>query len=222
MKELSRTTLFALLKVAVILIVVQAARAALTMACTGVLGVQGTVMQPVTGLLAMAAVGSVLFALARIRGIPLSLLPRFTNSKDRILYIIATVIVGGFILAVPLLARDFSLNTLLSLLYTAIVTPIFEEVLFRGYAWNRLKPHFKVELTVCMVTAAMYAIWNLGYIDFALTFSNGATAAGIIMLLVSNAMLGLIMGLIMGIARILSKNCYPSILLHIVLCLIVR
>ncbi len=220
MKETTGKTCAALFKVIVLVTLAQAARATLTIICTNLLSDVG-IPQPVIGLLSVGAVASVLYALARMKGVPLSVLPKITNSKDRVLYILASGIVVVAVLAVPFFTRDLSLNTLLSLAYSAIVLPVFEEVLFRGYVWNRLKPCFKVELTVCMVTSVIYAVWNLGYIDIALSISNGATAAGVAMLLISHAVLGLVFGLIMGIARLLSKNCYPSILLHIILSLFI-
>ncbi len=171
--------------------------------------------------LVLTVIGTMLFALARLAHIRLGALPAITSSKDRILYIAATVITVLLLLQVPLKTRDFSLPTLLAFSYTAVVLPVFEEILFRGYVWSRLRTQFVPEVTVCMVSAVLYGVWEAGYLDLLLA-GGSLTAAGVVMSLITNMVFGLILGLITGLARLISKNYYPSILIHIVLSMVLR
>ena len=44
------------------------------------------------------------------------------------------------------LIRGFSLQNMLMILYGGIITPVFEELLFRGTLWNKLRHYINKEL----------------------------------------------------------------------------
>ncbi|MDT2602151.1 CPBP family glutamic-type intramembrane protease [Enterococcus hulanensis] len=62
--------------------------------------------------------------------------PRFSSR-----YLFATGIVGLLLVTTP---ANYSggIEAILLLIYSSIVTPIFEELIFRGYVWNQLSVIF--------------------------------------------------------------------------------
>lgn len=169
----------------------------------------------------LSALCALLLALARFWRIRLYLLPVFTSSKDRVLYILSACFTVFVLLLSPIRTRDFSIAAVVGLLYTGVIIPAFEEFLFRGYLWARLRKSFKPEVTVCMLTALLFAVWRAGYGD-AWLFERGFAALDFTMAVITNAVLGLMIGLFTGFARLFSKNCVPGLLLHIMLAAVLQ
>ncbi len=169
----------------------------------------------------LSALCALLLALARFWRIKLYLLPAFTSSKDRVLYIASACFTVFVLLLSPLKTMDFSVASIVGLLYTGVIIPVFEEFVFRGYVWARLRKSFKPEITVCMLTALLFAVWRAGYGDMWL-FDQAFSAVDFTMAVITNAVLGLTVGLITGFARLLSKNCVPGLFLHIMLAAVLQ
>ncbi len=86
--------------------------------------------------------------------------------KTRILYIIGLTLL--VILAVSPYTFEWELHVLIIGLLFGIITPVFEELLFRGYIWTKIfesggmvNPN---RLTLITVTL-LFMVWHLGYID---------------------------------------------------------
>lgn len=94
--------------------------------------------------------------------------------------------------------------------YSSLVTPIFEELLFRGYVWNRLTVIFKSESSVYLWSSFLFGVWHLGYFD-SLAFR---VETDLVQALFWKVITGLFYGLVLGLLRWKTKNCYSTMLLH--------
>ncbi len=167
-------------------------------------------------IMVLLTLSAFILALSRFWRLRLYLLPAFTSTKDRMLYIAATCVTVFVLVTAPIRAGGFSLSVTTSLLYSAVILPAFEELVFRGYLWARLRKSFSPEITVCMVTSLLFAAWKVGYGDL-WTFGGGFSAVDFFTALLTVTVSGLVLGLVTGTARLLSKNCVPGLLVHMVL-----
>ncbi len=161
----------------------------------------------VASLAAMALVTAALLAVCRRKGVALSVLP----ARFGPLYIAATALFGALLIATPILTRDTAPAKLLLLFYSAIVTPVYEELIFRGFVWNKLEACLAKPWAVYAVNALLFALWHLGCAD-ALAFRVGAE--GLANALLWKAITGLGFGLVLGALRLKTRNCYAAMLLH--------
>lgn len=124
-------------------------------------------------------------------------------------YFFVTGIVGLLLVTTP---ANYSgeIEAILLLIYSSIVTPIFEELIFRGYVWNQLSVIFKRSVPVYLWPSVLFGIWHLGYFD-SLAFRVGE---GLPEALIWKVITGLCYGLVLGLLRLRTKNCYSTILLH--------
>lgn len=115
------------------------------------------------------------------------------------------MIVVVLFLANPGLYVD-TMKAVLLLIYGSIVTPLFEELVFRGYVWNRLEGIYEKPTTVMVLNAVLFGVWHLGYIISPLM--NGEWMA------LSKLVIGFAFGMILGFVRMKTKNCYSTFLVH--------
>lgn len=141
------------------------------------------------------------------KGISLSVLP----TRHKIIYTIATVVALALLISTPFITRERSLFIVFSLVYSTLITPIFEELIFRGYVWNKLEERFTRKLTVYIITTLLFAVWHIGYID-SIAFRVASSNVPFIMLM--KVVTGLCFGVVLGAVRCKTKNCYSTILLH--------
>ena len=142
---------------------------------------------------------------ARLRRTPLSVFPEPFGKR----YIIYTCVAAALLICTPSHFIDGYQAVLLSV-YGSIVTPVYEELLFRGYIWNRLRGVMERELSVCLWSVALFTVWHLGYMLPQLLSGNW------------NAVLwklaaGLGYGAVLGYVRMRTHNCYSTMLVHGVL-----
>lgn len=124
-------------------------------------------------------------------------------------YIIATCVVVALYITTPA-NYIVGFQVVLVLFYGSIVTPVYEELLFRGLFWNWCKKYWKNERTVYVWNVLFFTVWHLGYMVPNLVEGNW------------NAVLwklaaGLGYGIVLGLVRMKTKNCYACILVHGVL-----
>jgi uncharacterized protein len=98
-----------------------------------------------------------------------------------------------------------------------LIVPAFEELLFRGYLWNRLQNKLdkcKIErsgfLTFIIITA-LFSLWHIGYMD---VFLIHPMHPDLTMMLISKLMIGLVLGTIVGLIRLKTGKTYASFLFH--------
>lgn len=153
--------------------------------------------------------------ISRKRNINLSIFPHNQRKGIIIRYFIITVVVLFIIISTPIFSGGFSFNIIITLALSTIATPIFEEVIFRGYVWNELKHYYRSEIIIYILNTILFAIWHIGYVDnigFKIALRGDIT--GLPFIVFMKVTTGLCFGIIIGFARYKLKNCYAAILLH--------
>jgi len=149
---------------------------------------------------------SVVFVLfTKKQKVSLSVFPEHFNK----FYIAGTCLAVVLLVATPSNYSD-EFQAIILLIYGSIVTPIFEELIFRGYVWNKLNAVFEKEWLTYIISTVLFAFWHLGYID-SLAFR---TETGLAYVMLWKAITGLCYGIVLGIVRLKTKNSYSTILLH--------
>lgn len=96
------------------------------------------------------------------------------------------------------------------LLYSCVVTPVFEEIMFRGYIWNRISEVCSNRWVVYGTVTILFGLWHLAYMD-SLAFH---VESGLFPIMVWKVITGLCFGLILGAVRMKSSNCFATMLVH--------
>lgn len=154
---------------------------------------------------AMILLTFILILVMYCRKIPLS----FSPERFGLFYIIITVVTALIYILTP---SNYSggYQAVMLLLYSSVVIPVYEELIFRGYVWNKLRASFSGEWTVYAISAILFALWHIGYID-SLAFR---TQTGLLNVMTWKVITGLCYGIVLGAVRIKTKNCYSTVLLH--------
>ena len=120
-----------------------------------------------------------------------------------------TFFTGLFLLLLMLSPANFKqgLPAVGVLLYGSVVTPLYEELIFRGYLWNRLSAIGNSPRRLILYTALLFALWHVGYMVNALVEGNWVAV-------ISKVLVGLCYGLLLGWVRMKTGNCYATCLLH--------
>lgn len=95
-----------------------------------------------------------LCAYKRRRNIKVSALP----VKFGKIYFFATFLTILFFVITLFFIRGFSLQNMLMILYGGIITPVFEEMLFRGVIWNKLRYYIEKEWKVYLLVTALFGL----------------------------------------------------------------
>jgi len=159
----------------------------------------------VASMFAMAVLTVLLIVFAKKQKVSLSVFPRIFNK----FYIIGSCVTAALLVATPSNYID-GFQAILLLFYGSIVTPIFEELVFRGYVWNRLNTLFKKEWATYVITTVLFGVWHLGAID-SIAFRVEIGLANVMLMKV---IVGLCYGVVLGAVRLKTKNSYSTILLH--------
>jgi len=133
--------------------------------------------------------------------------------RTRILYILGLTFL--VILALSPYTFEWELHILILGLLFGIITPLFEELLFRGYIWGKIsKSRGMVNpngLTLITVTL-LFMVWHLGYADVLML--HPLATSSLTMIMISKMGIGLVLGLIVGYLRLKTGKTYVSILFH--------
>jgi membrane protease YdiL (CAAX protease family) len=159
----------------------------------------------IAAMFAMSILTVLLIVYAKKRKIALSVFPRGFNK----FYIIGTCIAVALLITAPSNYAD-GFPAIVLLFYGSVVTPIFEELIFRGYVWNRLNTLIKKEWVTYVITTVLFGVWHLGYIG-SVSFRIETGLANIMMWKV---IVGLCYGIVLGAVRLETKNSYSTMLLH--------
>lgn len=156
-------------------------------------------------MFAMIVITILFVIFSKKHNVSLSIFPH----KFDVFYISLTIVVIVLFLMTPF---NFTGGTqgIMLLVYGSIITPIFEELIFRGYVWNKLNMIFSKEWKTYVTVTVLFALWHLGYID-SIAFRVGNSLANIMMWKVIT---GFCFGIVLGAVRIKTKNSYSTILLH--------
>lgn len=152
---------------------------------------------------AMLILTGILFGLSKKAKTRLSVFPkRFTWP-----YIGATVLFAVLLIASP---ANGGMESVFLLAYSCIVTPVFEELLFRGCIWDQLSGIFGGKWATYLTTTILFGLWHLAYID-SIAFR---LEDGLLSVMVWKVVTGLCFGIVLGAVRMKTKNCYAAMLLH--------
>lgn len=123
-------------------------------------------------------------------------------------------IVAGCVSAILLISTPSNFTggyqAIMLLIYGSIVTPAYEELIFRGYLWNRLNTVLSKEISVFIWSVVLFTVWHMGYMIPQIVSGN-------ITAVVWKLAAGLGYGMVLGLVRLKTKNCYSTMLLHGVL-----
>ncbi len=156
-------------------------------------------------MISMILLICIVITIARIFDLKMSVFPRKFSSK----YIACSAI---FLIVLILNPSNFfgNINAILLLIYSSIVTPMYEELVFRGIVWNQLAKLWAIEIIVYVINALLFGFWHLGYIGtVAFRISDG-----LMTIMIWKVITGLLFGLVLGFVRLKTKNCYSTMLIH--------
>lgn len=131
--------------------------------------------------------------------------------KQKIIYALCTFLSLGLLFSTPMLAEDFSILTIVNMIYSSVIIPVYEEFIFRGLCWNMLKEKNFGEFKIFIITTILFSVWHLGYVDS--LFIN-AFESKIVYVVFMKMVTGLCFGIVLGLTRYATKNNYSTILLH--------
>ena len=126
-------------------------------------------------------------------------------------------IIGVSIIFLMVISSFFFMDNLSSSmnLRFGLVSPVFEEILFRGYLWHRLKKCKVEDISIIFITGLFFGLFHLfGYYEY--SYETGFTTEAPVMLnvLIQKVLLNIAFGLLLGYIRYKSKKLYPSFLIH--------
>lgn len=126
-----------------------------------------------------------------------------------------TTAIGAIVLLLLVTTLFLFPDMLLVNLVAAILFPVFEELLFRGWIWSRLELLVSQKHSgwvTWLVTTALFAIWHLGY--FATVMQNAEPSASFIETMFFKVVVGGAVGFLAGLARWRSGSVYGAIFVH--------
>ncbi|MFA0832690.1 MAG: lysostaphin resistance A-like protein [Methanobacterium formicicum] len=133
--------------------------------------------------------------------------------RTRILYITGFSVLSTLILSQYI--SEWELSVLIFSIVFGIITPIFEELLFRGYIWSKLHESDGIispDILTFLTVTLLFGVWQLGYIDFFIR--NPVIMGNAGMLIILKIGISLVLGLIVGFLRFKSDKTYASIIFH--------
>lgn len=211
-----------ILKILVALIVIQLIRAAIMDGLWYAVkpGDNLAIFQALNGI-SFIIVGLILLMIFRPSLKDLSLDWQDIRLRTKILYVVAGLILVTLIILPIFLKLDQDL-IVMGFVFGLIV-PAFEELLFRGYIWNKIENHPEMNensllikrrgLCTLVVVTLLFGVWHLGYIDVFLIHPK-INPDGLTTLLISKFSIGIILGTIVGFIRLKTGKVYGSFLFH--------
>lgn len=193
-----------LIEAILLLIILQAVREILEMIMNSFVIDESFTHRMITmTIMCFLSIGMVL--LAKITKTKLSIFPEHFGKG----YIVGTIVAAVLLISTP---SNFigGYQAILLLIYGSIVTPIYEELIFRGYIWNRLEQVLTKERYIYIWSVGLFTLWHLGYMIPHLVAGNWNAVAW-------KLLAGLGYGAILGFIRVKTKNCYSTMLVHGVL-----
>ena len=164
----------------------------------------------IVNMLYMGIIIGVFIAIIKKKKININIFPEKFNIK----YKVFTIIVSLFFIITPIVTTNYQLYNILSLIYNAIITVIFEEFIFRGYIFKEISL-MKNDLIAYIVSTLLFGIWHFGYIDTIIwRTSLFYTNSDIVNIMFWKVITGIVIGIVLGFFRYKNKNVYSSILIH--------
>jgi membrane protease YdiL (CAAX protease family) len=175
-------------------------------------GVDITLFQVINGL-SFLLVGIILLLIFKPSLKDLGLNWDDIRIRNRLFYFLGVFILGSLVVAPYFLG--WGLNILVVGLVFGILTPAFEELLFRGYIWGQMENSAGMVnpgIITWIIVTFLFSIWHLGYMDVFLL--HPLKMGSITILIASKLGIGLILGLIVGYLRLKTGKAYAPFLFH--------
>lgn len=156
-------------------------------------------------MFSMIILTSIIIAISKIYKLELSVFPQ----KFSLGYVLCSAL---FLIIFILTPSNFSGNIedIFLLIYSSVVIPLYEEIIFRGIVWNALEKILSSKIIIYLLNVLLFGIWHLGYIS-SIAFR---VSDGLIMAMLWKVVTGLLFGLVLGLVRLKTKNCYSTMLMH--------
>lgn len=166
-------------------------------------------------LFGLLGVGVVL--MARQSGDRLVFRPDLSPRQSKMIYLGAGIFLFFMILS-SIIMNNFAAQFTVQQLSSVIVVPLFEELLFRGWAWNRLENQSGRGWVTLIVTLALFSLWHLGYADtVAFRMAENGKQGDLVNIMLMKTVIGAGYGLVTGFVRLKARNCSASFLIHALL-----
>ena len=197
-------------KIIIILIVIQLLRALVMDSLWYVIkpGEDIILFQILNGI-SFLIVGILLLVLFRPSLKELSLNLDDVRKKTKIIYFAGMIALPILIVLPVTFGAEF--DVIIMGLVFGLITPAFEELLFRGYLWNKVQNSLNSGLATWIIVTVLFGFWHLGYIDVFLIHPKGPA---IMPLLIGKIEVGLFLGAIVGFIRLKTNKVYGSFLFH--------
>lgn len=127
---------------------------------------------------------------------------RIKKSKKELIVPVVTLILGLIVFIFFGITKLFH-NVQIPIFFI-VLTPFIEELIFRGWLWGKLEPHFKIWTIV--ITAAFFSLHHLEYYNFQLSY-----------FVIFQIIYTFALGMILGRVRSITGSIYVGLLLHILL-----
>jgi membrane protease YdiL (CAAX protease family) len=145
------------------------------------------------------------------------------KKSTKIVYLIAGLIVLLLVISSYFIMSEIKYFALITNIHFGITTPIFEEVIFRGYCWDKFRKENFSNFTTLIITSIFFGLFHLGYyyqIEYATKFHPDAPSMANIMF--TKIIFGIVLGFIMGLIRWKSKKVFGPIIIHSILNILSR
>ena len=193
------------LKITGLLIILQLLRMGIRYVCFLVIE-RTELSDRIISLIAMVLISSFILLTAKLKEVKLSVFPAHFGTG----YLVFTVIYAALLISTPILTQSTGFTGIFLLIYSAVIIPAFEELIFRGFVWNELNNISKKEWITYLLSTLLFAIWHLGYID-TISFR---VESGLATVMIWKVITGFCFGIVLGALRIKTKNIFSTILLH--------
>lgn len=136
------------------------------------------------------------------------------NKEKKKLTIVGSAIIVLLILLNFFIFKNINLYYILNVIYSVVITPVFEETIFRGIVYEKIKEK-STDIFAYISSTIIFAIWHIGYVDTILlkTSINGLNF-NMLDVMFWKVITGLVFGIIIGFVKYKTKSTYISILVH--------
>lgn len=141
-----------------------------------------------------------------------------TAKPSKIIYLIGGILVLSLVVSSYFIMRDIRYFALMTNIHFGITTPIYEELIFRGYGWKKFRDENHSNLATLIITSLFFTLFHFGYyyqIRYSTQFHPDAPSMSSIMF--AKIIHVTVLGLIMGLIRWKSKKVYGPVIIHAIL-----
>lgn len=165
--------------------------------------------------LILVLLGAVLYLIFKPDYESLGLSIKEKSRKEKRILIGAGILVLLLIIAIPSLWNNPKAAEIIAVADAVLIFPVFEELIFRGYIWSRLKKENLREISIFTVTTVLFGLWHLGYWDtIYMTASAHFDTINMAEIMLYKVFVGAAYGIVTGLTRWKTKSAWASIIVH--------